>query len=133
MADKPEAVFRRAVERHLSPSVHVEGMANPYRSGTPDRYYEGPGGVLWVEYKWIEKLPRKYTPALTARQKQWLHRAYGNDVPVAVITGSPRGGWIWFGLEWDTTHTQEHMEETIKTRKELAEILDTYLSWRKVA
>lgn len=114
MSKNPEGRFYAAVERPLKAlGIHCEGMANPYRGGTPDRYYEGPKGGLWVEYKWYNSLPAKEvslvagkTPKLTDLQQRWLNRAHSNGVKVLVIVGFPgkqrdkKSGFILGSKTW---------------------------------
>lgn len=93
----PESSFYRSVERKLSERVYVEGMANPYSRGTPDRYYETENGALWVEYKFIKLPVRENTlirpcEGLSPLQRKWLQRAFDNNVNVAVIVGTSKGG-----------------------------------------
>jgi hypothetical protein len=97
MSKNPEGRFYEAVEKRLRPyGIHCEGMANPYRGGTPDRYYEGDRKAIWVEYKWYDKLPVRgfdltagKSPKLTPLQDAWLERAHDNGVKVYVIVGFP--------------------------------------------
>lgn len=99
---QPEGRFIDRVHRYLPSHIHQQSMRGIFHNGTPDRYYEGPDGILWVEYKWRKSKPRKpLTPALTALQRRWLNRAYGNGVEVAVIVGCPDGGYILTHGEWD--------------------------------
>lgn len=116
MAKGPEARFRDSVERYLSKAIYVEGMANPYRGGTPDRYYEGPSGVLWVEYKWEDN-------TLSELQERWLKRAQLNNVNVAIITGVKfpiKGGYILRIFQY----RQSLRTNVIYTRKEIAQWIE---------
>lgn len=118
MSKNREGRFYEGVERKLPADVYREGMANPYRRGTPDRYYEGPGGALWVEYKYIDPLPSTLK-SLSAHQQRWLRRAYEHGVRVAVIVGTKNGG-LWLpGLQWQ--EPLEHKE--LKTKDELADLI----------
>lgn len=75
-----ESNFIRRVHRRLDKRVYRQHM--PSGSGTPDYYYEGPGGILWVEYKvhpnWLSRL-----------QELWIERARGNGVPVWIASWIP--------------------------------------------
>lgn len=128
MAQKPEARFVTSVNRYLPKRVYTEGMANPYRGGTPDSYYESVSNQIWIEYKWVSRIPKelnlthsKSKPCLSQLQQRWLRRAHENGVPIAVIVGHRNGGIILPGLTWDTTLTKEDFEKLSKTRKEIAE------------
>lgn len=97
MSKNPEGRFYEAIEKRLKRhGVYCEGMANPYRGGTPDRYNEGDRCSIWIEYKWYDKLPVRgfdltagKNPKLTSLQQEWLERAYKNGVKVYVIVGFP--------------------------------------------
>ena len=87
LAAKPETTFYTSVHRHLPPldKLHREKMANPYRGGTADHWYDGPDADLWIEWKFIV-LPKRgnttidlVTPRgkklespLSALQQDWL-------------------------------------------------------------
>lgn len=100
MAAKPETSFIRRVNKKLPPEVHREKMANPFRGGTPDVYYEGTSGVLWAEYKFWTSVPRviDVTEIVSPLQALWLNRAYDNGVNIAVIVGYQKGGRVF---TWD--------------------------------
>ena len=108
MAVKPEGRFIDKVHRHLPKSVYRQGMGLTATNGTPDMYYEGDRSILWVEYKWINKMPesidlrhRKTSPKLSKLQQRWLRRATANHVRTAVILGSPEGAVIMLDDYWD--------------------------------
>lgn len=97
MSASPETRFIANVNKRFAVTdVYFEKMANPYRGGTPDLYYEGDKGILWVEYKWYARQPRKISilDKLSALQIRWLVRAYRNNVKTAVIAGCPEGAMI---------------------------------------
>lgn len=94
---KPERRFVTAVERKLPESLYRQSMFTPYSNGTPDKYYEGPGGCLWIEYKWLPKTPPQCVALddlLTPLQQRWLRRAHGHGVPVRVVIGCPTGAAV---------------------------------------
>lgn len=102
-------------------------MANPYRGGTPDRYYEGPGAELWVEYKYYPKLPPRIDLTdLSARtnlsrlQMTWLKRAYNNGRNVAVILGWPQGGIVFKDMTWVNPISRSDAISQTLVRKHIA-------------
>ena len=107
MATKPEANFIIRIHRKLDTVLYKQAMGLTATNGTPDYYYEGRNGVLWVEYKWYPKKPTvvelydtdKY-PHLSRLQQNWLTRAHNNGVPVAVVAGYPKGCLVFNGLDW---------------------------------
>lgn len=96
MAQKPENQFIAGVHKYL-PDVYFEKMNNPYRGGTADVWYSGVLGDLWVEYKFLPKLPRRglIIPDLSELQKRWIHNRRNEGRRVHVIVGCPAGG-VWF-------------------------------------
>ena len=98
---KPENRFIGGVHRHL-PRTYAEKMNNPWRAGTADVWYSGDRGDLWIEYKFIERIPRsaEILPDLTPRQKRWLNNRFDEGRNVAVVLGTPTGGVIYRNKEW---------------------------------
>lgn len=128
MPRKPEAIFRTAVERYLPDGVYRQSVGGLYSNGTPDRYYEGPGGVLWAEYKYAPQLPGvvdlvngRSGPKLSALQALWLKRANANRVPAVVILGWGREhGVLMLQFEWGGPLSKELLLRRASTRRELA-------------
>lgn len=123
-----EAPYTQGINRHIPKDIHHEGIANPFRRGTPDRYYEGPDGHLWVEFKFIDHIPAFLEPWLTllsAHQEAWLARAHHNRQPVAVIIGSPEGGVILPALSWRKPILAEEFRAEMKTKKQIAKWITT--------
>jgi hypothetical protein len=54
---KASTIARRKVsdESH----IHYEKMNNPYRGGTADSWYSGLAGDLWVEFKYLPRVPKR--------------------------------------------------------------------------
>jgi hypothetical protein len=104
MASKPETVFYTAINKLLPRELHKEKMNNPYRGGTADFWYSGRLGDIWVEYKWLPKVPKSAFEAdLSELQLKWLRERHDEGRNVAVIIGSPDGVMIlknktWIGL-----------------------------------
>ncbi len=101
-------------------------------NGTPDYYYELYNRALWVEYKWVNRLPeqillidhtKKY--ALSALQRAWLNRAVANKTPVAVVLGSKDGAVIAVGGRWNRPIARQEVEENgvLNTPRNVAEFI----------
>lgn len=90
----PENRFIQRVHKHLDKRVYREKMHNAYRGGTPDVWYSGPRGDLWVEYKWATGKKLK-APALSSLQLDWITKRRAEGRNVAVIVGTPRGAFLW--------------------------------------
>lgn len=130
MAAKPETTFRLGVERHLDKSLtHCQKNSNQYASGEADSWYSNRGkGDLWVEYKFIQKLPvrvpvRPYDEKtmLTALQKDWLKNRHEEGRNVAVVIGCKDGGVIMRYPEWLRDWPVSEFIQHLKSRKELAD------------
>ena len=127
MAVKPENTFISGVHKHL-PSVkviHREKMNNPYRGGTADWWYSGTKNDLWIEYKFLPRMPQRgdITPeriGLTALQLDWLRGRYAEGRNVGVIVGCPKGGVIMRDLAWDSECSVQAFTSQIIDRKALA-------------
>jgi hypothetical protein len=120
---KPENTFISGVHKYLPNDVpYHEKMANPYRGGTPDVYYSGSKKDLWIEYKYIEKLPVKVPIKvdLSALQVIWLSGRHAEGRNVAVVVGSKDGCLLLRYPEWERTDiTSAEFKERCMTRKEL--------------
>lgn len=136
MAAKPETTFYQSVHRHLPPEseLHREKMNNPYRGGTFDHWYDGPGGDLWVEWKFIElpKRPgtvidlvtprgKKMESPLSALQQQWGRDRYSNGRDVWVIVGCKEGGVIFEALRWEVPITTAEFKQSMLSRQQIAQ------------
>jgi 16S rRNA U1498 N3-methylase RsmE len=56
-----------------------------------------------VEYKYVKKLPVRANVKidLSAQQQDWLKGRHAEGRAVAVIVGSPEGGFVLEGAEWE--------------------------------
>jgi len=98
-----EQQFKYSVHKYLPSELTVEGMNNPFRRGTPDNWYSGDKADLWVEWKFVSKLPKKRLNVerlLSPMQRQWLLREYEHGRNVAVIVGSAEGGLVFPDDTW---------------------------------
>ena len=123
MTQKKENVRRNAVHKFLPKNVYHVKMSNPWVGGIPDDYYSGPGGDMWVEWKWVEKLPKrtKLKPKLTPLQRAWLDDRADEGRHTRVIVGYPKGNLIlnredWDGFDFQPTHTNETTADWIATQ-----------------
>jgi len=92
-----EHSFIRSIHKALHPDVYKWKIHDTYTGGVPDAMYAGPAGVLFVEYKYIPKLPKKNTTvirhSLSSLQCAWLERMK-HSTNVALIVGSNSTGVI---------------------------------------
>lgn len=124
----PERRFIDKVHRRLAPSIHKQGTTGMAGSnGTPDYYYEGPTGALWIEYKGINGTFPKIVdlinknPKLTPLQRRWVDRAHKNGVQVAVILGGDQGGIIFTKGIWANNYALSSLR--IWTLQDVAEAI----------
>jgi len=93
-----EHSFVKAVHRKLPPEVYKWKIHDTYTGGVPDAMYAGPAGLLFVEYKYLKKLPKKPTTpirtGLSELQIIWLERMLLYNVLVVAIIGSPSGAVV---------------------------------------
>jgi len=101
---KPETRYYTAVHKLLPRIIHREKMHNIYRGGTADVWYSGNLDDLWVEYKWIAKLPKKafvrLDKLLSPLQQRWLEGRHEEGRNIVVILGTPEGAWVLEGAAW---------------------------------
>lgn len=125
MARKLENSFIAGVHKHISPEIHCEKMANPYRGGTADVWYDG-NQDHWVEYKFIV-IPKRtetlidITSLLSTLQQRWLTARYNNGRKVAVVVGSEKGGVVFEGISWQQPIDAKTFQHNMQTRKEIAD------------
>jgi hypothetical protein len=107
----PERSYINKVHQQIIPEWNLHKQASTGMmgaNGTPDYYYEGFKSVVWIEYKYVEKLPARFDivdPScrfrLSALQRAWLNRANKNQVNVAVVLGSVEGALIITRGRWE--------------------------------
>lgn len=118
---KPENVFIASVHRRLA-SVYFEKLCNPFRSGTPDVWYSGDRGDLWIEYKFLPKIPRSegILPDLSAQQRRWLDSRAAEGRNVAVVIGCKEGAVIYCNRDWSTPISTSAFLARVVSRDALA-------------
>ena len=118
MSIKPESTFIGSVHKKFGgKKPYIEKMYNPLRSGTPDVYYSGDAGDLWVEYKFIPRIPRS-AESLPARTP--LDNRCDEGRNVAVVLGTPDGGVIYRNQEWNNPLSSTELAARIVSREEVA-------------
>lgn len=124
---KPETRFYTAVHKLLPKELHREKMANPYRGGTADVWYSGNADDLWVEYKWLPKVPvrvdvRVYE-LLSPLQLQWLRLRWKEGRNVVVILGSPDGACVYEFGRWERDMTPDEFRSRALSKQQVADYI----------
>jgi hypothetical protein len=98
---------------------------NQYTGGIPDVWYSGQSDDIWIEYKYLPKLPVRAdvnpTKMLSALQTQWLNSRYDEGRNVAVIIGCPTGGVLLLDKSWNAEIPAKDFCALIKSTADLAE------------
>lgn len=80
-------------------------IRSDFTRGTPDAYYCGNGGSLWVEYKSVKSYPKKgiIKPRLSELQTRWLSKQWEFEKNAWVIVlGPERNHYIFLNPnKWD--------------------------------
>ena len=123
MSTKPENTFIASVHRKFGISKpYFEKTNNPWRSGTPDVYYSGLLGSMWIEFKFLPRIPRskEILLDLTPRQRFWLNNRFAEGRNVAVVLGTPDGGVILKSGEWNRSFTSVELSSLVQDRGSIA-------------
>lgn len=130
MAQKPENSFRASVHRYLPDSVQHDKMNNPYSSGVADDLYCGNRADLWVEYKYLQKVPVRAdvdpVKLLSPLQLDWINERYArvkesDERRVAVVIGCTGGGVILTDLAWTRPIKADEFKRRIVPRRGVAD------------
>lgn len=125
MSQGPETRFIASVHRQLPEKPYRMKNHNSYLSGPADVWYSGDAADMWVEYKFVLRLPpvidlmdtkKKYS--LSALQQEWLRDRFEEGRDVRVILGCEDGGVMFVMRTWEAQHKRERVR--MLTRVELA-------------
>lgn len=87
-----EHSFIRAVHGYLPSELFRWKIHDTYAGGVPDSFYVGPANALFVEYKYIKKLPARATTklhtTLSKQQIMWLEKMRSFNFPAWLIIGA---------------------------------------------
>ena len=122
-----EHSFIRSIHRKLPRGIYHWKIRDSFSNGVPDCYYEGPKGSLWVEYKYIKKLPSrnssKVTINLSELQKNWIQRAVTNNQNCAVVVGTNENLAIFKNGDWTFRITKEYYLRISSTKDSLVDYI----------
>lgn len=120
---KPENRFITSVNDKIPKIVHREKMHNIYRGGTFDVWYSGSNADLWIEYKWIPRIPvrGRVVPDLSPLQLLWGRERAAEGRSVIVVVGCPSGGVIFsLPFAWEEGVSAEEFRKGLLTKSTLA-------------
>jgi len=84
-----------------------------FNNGVPDVWLSGTAGDIWIEFKYINKVPKrqstKIKPNLSDLQSHWLNGRYYEGRKVCVILGSEIGSYVFTDLEWNSSITRDDL------------------------
>ena len=107
-----EHSFIKSVHRKLPTSMVQWKIHDTFTGGVPDVMYGGPSGILFVEYKYIPKLPVRETTvqktSLRPLQIQWLNKMVGCCQKAALIIGVEDYAVILLAKEWTANITRSY-------------------------
>jgi hypothetical protein len=89
-----------AIVNKLPKTIHTQSMTfgSLSANGTPDRYFDGPNGDLWIEFKQIAAWPRfgmvggvnaKKRGCYSPLQADWMERRWAHGSNVLGVVGLP--------------------------------------------
>ena len=123
-----EHSFIKSVHRYLSPDVFKWKIHDTYTGGVPDAMYGGPAGLLFVEYKYVKKLPAKDTTllrtSLSVQQVNWLDRLSSFKQRSAVVIGCEDTAVILLDGKWTANISKSYYLEHAISRKNVAEWIE---------
>lgn len=120
-----ENTFWQSLRKKLVPRVYALKLNLRFIKGVPDAWLSGSQEDLWIELKYLQKLPPivDCTKLLTVLQQDWLESRHREGRNTAVLVGSPEGHKLYVGLEWKGPLTRGTFIQSSKSTSEIAEEL----------
>ena len=99
-----------------------------FAGGVPDAWFLGNKSDMWVEFKWLNALPKREStilkPALSALQLSWLKAVHACGRKCLVVIGYPKGAFIFCSPElWEHGASQEDIGEYVYSHNQLVKTL----------
>ena len=127
-----EHSFIKSVHRRLPPEIFKWKIHDTFTGGVPDVMYGGPSGILFVEYKYVPKLPVKDSTliktTLAPNQIQWLNRMKDCNQKTAVIIGIEKNAII-LAKSFTANITKEYYNEHRVTIPELCLFINEQINY----
>lgn len=127
-----ENTFWQALRKKLVPRVYALKLNLRFAAGVPDCWLSGSEQDLWIELKYLQKLPPVVDPTklLSALQQEWIKERFDEGRWVGVVIGSSQGHLFFPGLSWQDTVSREQFIQSAKKTGDLAEELIEMLGER---
>lgn len=120
-----EHSFIRSVHRYLPLELFKWKIHDTFAGGVPDTFYAGPSSILFVEYKYVKKLPKRDSStlktSLSPQQIQWLNRMTDFNQRAAVVIGCEETAVILENKEWENPLSKLEYLKRAVPRKAVAE------------
>lgn len=120
-----EHSFIKSVHRYLPLDLFKWKIHDTFAGGVPDSFYAGPAGILFVEYKYVKKLPKRDSSilktSLSPQQIQWLNRMTDFNQRAAVVIGCEDTAIILENKIWESPLTKLYYVQRAVPRKAVAE------------
>jgi hypothetical protein len=116
-----ETTFWQSLRKKLVPRIYALKLNLNFTAGVPDVWLSGRSQDLWLELKYLQKLPPIVDPTklLTILQQAWLEARYKEGRYVGVLIGSSDGHLYFPGLSWQSPVTRGTFKTKAKTTKDL--------------
>lgn len=129
MAIKPETSFIQKIHAGFTKSAapyHLK-LCLAFTAGVADAFYSGDRGDMWIEYKYIPRIPinADIRPDLSSLQRMWLAARSAEGRRVFVIVGTPLGGVILHPHEFDSGIPVAKFRERLLPPKAIADWITT--------
>jgi hypothetical protein len=98
-----ESGFTQSIHKKLPKHIYVWKISDRLTGGVPDAYYSSAKRDCWIEYKYVQKLPKNVKPALSPLQTAWLNARHDEGRNVYVVVGSPEGCILYRDKEWNSS------------------------------
>lgn len=99
-----EHSFAKKIVSKCRPRVGISWKINDnYAGGIPDSLFIGPENALWIEFKWLGKLPKREStivkPQLSKLQLSWMRRLQENNQLSLAVIGMPKVCIVFTSIE----------------------------------
>jgi hypothetical protein len=117
--------FWKSLRKKLVPRVYALKLNVRYVAGIPDCWLSGKETDLWLELKYLKKVPPIVDPTklLSTLQKAWLMSRHQEGRRVGVLIGSPDGHVYYPGLSWESSVSRGSFISQTMTTTEVANLL----------